>query len=85
MSVQELLTTIQELPLSEQQELLNRLSQNLSTHTETKADVEAEVARRLLTQGIISEIPEGVDEEGDYEPVEITGKPVSEIIVQERR
>ena len=47
---------------------------------------EAEFEQRLLTKGIINEIPLGLNEEDDdFEPVEVSGEPVSETIIRERR
>jgi hypothetical protein len=40
----------------------------------------------LLEKGIINQIPAGVDEEEeDFEPVLVEGKPLSETILEERR
>ncbi len=47
---------------------------------------EEEFALHLLAKGIISEIPSGLNEEDDdFEPVEVSGEPVSETIIRERR
>jgi hypothetical protein len=47
---------------------------------------EAEFEQMLLAKGIISEIPSGsIDHEEDFEPIEVTGQPLSETILEERR
>jgi flagellar motility protein MotE (MotC chaperone) len=50
--------------------------------------LEEEFEQRLLAKGIISEIPPRIIDplfEQNRKPVEIEGKPVSEIIIEERR
>ena len=49
---------------------------------------EQEVQQRLLDKGIISRIPPRIRDASFYadrKPVEVEGKPVSEIIIEERR
>ena len=49
---------------------------------------EDEVERRLLEKGIISRIPPRIRDSSIYanrKPEEVEGKPVSEIIIEERR
>ena len=50
----------------------------------------AEVRRQLilLAKGIIGDIPslaDYTDEDEDFEPIEVPGKPLSETIIEERR
>ena len=47
---------------------------------------EDEFARHLAAKGVIS-LPEGgvADDDEGWEPVEVTGKPLSEMIVEDRR
>jgi len=49
---------------------------------------EDEFARHLAAKGIIS-LPDASEDEADdddnWEPVEVTGKPLSEMIIEERR
>ena len=43
------------------------------------------ILREMLLDGMISRIPKGItDEEDDFEPVEINGKPLSETILEDR-
>lgn len=47
---------------------------------------EDEFARYLAAKGVVSLPEEGVaDDDEEWEPVEVTGKPLSEIIVEDRR
>ncbi len=62
---------------------------NVSTedqHSEP-VDVEEEVRRRLLEAGLLTEIrrPGWTTADDDWSPIEVQGKPVSEIIIEERR
>ncbi len=41
--------------------------------------ISPDILREMLAEGIISRIPEGIkDDEDDFEPIEIKGKPLSE-------
>ena len=47
--------------------------------------VSPEILREMLAEGMISHIPEGIsDEEDDFEPIKIKGKPLSETILEDR-
>ena len=49
---------------------------------------EEEFLKMLFAEGIIGNIPNPdcyTDEDDDFEPIEISGKPTSEIIIEERR
>lgn len=89
MSAQELLAEIQKLPLDEQRRLLEALASNVEQQTETRQPTsEDEVQRILLEKGIISSIPDlsaYTDEDDDFAPIEVEGKPLSETIIEERR
>jgi hypothetical protein len=85
MTPQEIINEIQKLSPLQQKEVLDRLSLNL---TEENALSEAEVAERLLAKGVINEIPDGWDEsddEDDFEPIVMKGKPLSETVIEDRR
>lgn len=89
MNTTEILTEIQKLPFAEQRHLLDVLSRNLGERQNAMTEderLEAEVDWLLLARGIINRIPPGLtDEEEAFEPIENTGKPLSEIIIEERR
>lgn len=77
MTPQEIIKQIKLLPKEQQDEIIKNVKQEIS---------EDEVERILLARGIISEIPENwKDEDEDFEPIEIKGKPLSETIIEERR
>ena len=47
--------------------------------------VSDELLREMLAEGMISRIPENVtDEEDDFEPIEIEGRPFSETLLEDR-
>lgn len=82
MTAQEIIKQVKSLPLDEQRQILEALQKDLSRPTMSEDEVE----RILRAKGIISEIPQRLpdDEEETYEPVEITGKSLSEIVIEER-
>jgi len=85
MTPQEIIREVQMLPANAQREILDTLSQNVK-QSEKQPLTEAEIAQLMLAEGIISEIPEGWDKPDgeDFEPIEIKGKPLSEIILEDR-
>ncbi len=47
--------------------------------------ISPDILREMLAEGMISRIPEGVsEEEDDFEPAVIKGKPLSETILEDR-
>src|SRR5438552_12013244 len=89
MSAQELLTEIQKLPPAEQQRLLEALKRDVKMKSEQRPITEDEVEQILLAKGIISEIPplaDYTDEDENFEPIEVPGKPpLPETIIEKRR
>lgn len=89
MRPQELLMEIQKLPLRERRELLEALSRSISEHLESSKPIsEDEAEHLLLEQGVIGNVPDPTsytDEDEAFEPIEVTGKPISETIIEERR
>ncbi len=89
MSGSELMAEIQKLPIEEQKKLLDILSRQLERSEQPPQPVsESEVDRLLLEKGIISQLPDSTcysDEDEAFEPIEVTGKPLSETIIEERR
>ena len=47
-------------------------------------DEEMELLQRWLEQGLISSIPNQDIDEEEFEPIKVLGKPVSEIIIEDR-
>lgn len=82
---QEIISTVQTFPTSVQMEIVETLQKNLR-ETSSEAPSEDEIEQILLAKGLISEIPKRVKdkEETVYSPVKVTGKPLSETILEER-
>ena len=77
---------VKSLSLDEQKQLREMLN-TLLVETEPQM-TEEEFERKLLEKGIISRIPPRIRDEAFYQnrqPVDVEGKPVSEIIIEERR
>ncbi len=88
MTAKELIAEILRLTSSEQRQVLEAIQKGASESLPPTGQQvsEAEFERMLLDKGIISEIPSGVDDkEEEFEPVEVTGSPLSETILEERR
>ncbi len=83
MTTTEILNEIYKLPATKRHEIKIRL---LDENESTPQISEKEFLQKLLAEGFISDIPEGLtDEEDDFEPVDFKGEPVSETIIRERR
>ena len=89
MTVQEIINTVQSLPLNEQEKVLKALQGSLQRKTKLQQTVisEDDIETLLLAKGIISEIPKRVpdDEEENYEPITVKGQPLSEVILENRK
>ena len=85
-TAQEIISTVQTLPVSVQEEIVRTLQQNLQKHHSSPAPDEDEIERILLAKNLISEIPPRLKdkEEENFQPVKISGKPLSETILEER-
>jgi hypothetical protein len=67
---------------------LRRLIEMLSQTEPAKPEMtEEEFQMRLMSEGIISELPRPLAEreEEDFRPIQIEGMPLSETIIEERR
>lgn len=84
MTPQELIKEFHKLPSPQKKQFLDSLD-----YKEKKPLVtEEEFLQMLFAEGIIGNIPnpdDYTDEDDDFEPIEISGKPTSEIIIEERR
>ena len=83
MTPQEIIKQVEMLPPPAQREVLETLARTIKPSAPPS---EAEIARRLLAKGTIKKIPEGWDKPDgeDFEPIEIKGKPLSEMILEDR-
>lgn len=77
---------VKALTPDEQSSLRDMLDELVSTNAPQMTEDEFE--QRLLDEGIISRIPPRIRDASFYanrKPIEVEGKPVSEIIIEERR
>lgn len=85
MTPQEILTEIHKLPPAQKKLVIDSLADQESAKPQI---TEEEFLQMLLAEGVISEIPnfeDYTDEDDDFEPIEVEGEPLSEIIIKERR
>ena len=86
-TVERVLEEVKTLTPGEQRQvhtLLDSLLENQANPQTT----EDEFLRMLLQKGIITNIPnpaDDADEDDEFEPVEVQGKPLSETVIEERR
>jgi len=82
-NLDQVIAEVKQLPPEQQRELRNRLDDILA-ETARPAD---ELKRMLLEAGLITEIKPVLSDpdEDDFIPIEVSGKPVSETIIEERR
>ena len=87
MTTTEILNEIYKLPMVEQKVLKEKLLQNSQSNGETKPQrTQDEFDRILMKDGFLVNLPVETDNnDDDFEPVEFTGKPISETIIEERR
>jgi hypothetical protein len=85
MTLEQILAEAKTLPLDEQQALCDALNAWLRAQSESLT--EAEFERHLKNQGLLSEIPPPITDSSPYaqrQPIRVTGKPLSETIIEER-
>jgi hypothetical protein len=84
MSTQELLEEIRKLPLDEQRRLLEELIRGVG---EDQPSTEIKLQHALYEAGLIGEIKPSrlALTPRNFTPIDVTGKPVSETIIEERR
>lgn len=84
MTSTEILKEIYRLPLAEQISLKEKLLKNSAN--EEQQITQDEFDRVLFNEGFLANLPvENGDDDDDFEPVEFSGKPISETIIEERR
>ena len=85
MTLEQILAEAKALSLAEQQALCDALNAWLST--QSRPLTESEFERHLKNQGLLSEIPPPITDSSAYaerRPIRVTGKPLSETIIEER-
>lgn len=77
---------VQHLPLDEQRLLQERLNAIVPSSL-TEDELEDALERELAAEGIITlpTFAAADDADDDFEPIEVTGEPLSEMIIRERR
>lgn len=83
MTPTEILNEISRLPLSEQKALREKLLNDSGLEAESTAQNEFD--RVLFEEGFLANLPDESGDDDDFEPVEFSGKPISETIIEERR
>lgn len=84
MTPQEIINEIQKLPPAQKKEVIDSISEDAKKSKVT----EEEFLQVLYAEGIIGNLPDlgkYTDADDDFEPIEILGKPTSEIVIEERR
>jgi hypothetical protein len=87
MTTTEILNEIHRLPPAEQKELKRKLFEETEINETAKPQMtEEEFLQMLIDEGLIANIPQKyTDEDDHFEPIEIEGEPISEMIIRERR
>ena len=86
MTATEILTEIRHLPISEKNNLFRTLEVEYNQNNEISEEerLEQEVDKLLLAEGIIKKIPPRWNDDDDFEPIEFSGKPISETLLEDR-
>jgi len=84
---QEIVVAVRNLPPQNQRKVLEVLQSQITGMRESPKS-EEEVQRILFERGVIGTVPSAADytdEDDDFDPVAIKGKPLSESVIEERR
>jgi hypothetical protein len=86
MSVKEILHALEQLTPEECQQVRQALEQRLACEA-ARGNNEITFKQRLLAVGLLSEIKQALKTAppGDRTPIHVTGKPLSQMIIEERR
>jgi hypothetical protein len=86
MSLQEILSEIYKMPLVEQKTIAESVAKHIET-SETEDSPDMQLQKQMFAKCIISEIkpPRVNNEFRDFTPINVTGEPISETIIRERR
>lgn len=86
MTPTEILKEIYRLPIAEQNVLREKLLEDLEPNGRTEPQMTQDKFDQILfEEGFLVNLPIETEDEDDFEPVEFTGKPISETIIEERR
>lgn len=87
MTPSEILNEIKRLPPEEKEKIFKSLETELQYENggDDEEIKEREIERMLVQKGLIKGIPENWnDDDEDFEPITVTGKPLSETIIEDR-
>lgn len=85
MNTAEILSEIKKLPAVEKRNLFRQLGEDINADPISEEELlEQEFEQMLLAEGVINHIPPRWNEDDDGEPFEISGKPLSETIIEDR-
>lgn len=82
MNVGEIMDEVKSLSVFEQRQVLEVLQEN--ELPDSLAEKREEFHRQLVAKGMLKEIPPRKNVPRSFEPVPISGKPISETIIEER-
>ena len=83
MTTTEILNEISRLPINDQTEIKKNLLEKIEMKDEI---LTKDLWQKLFEEGLITHVPNIIsDENDDFEPIEISGEPISETIIRERR
>ncbi len=88
MTTTEIVAEIRKLPVRDWNLIKDEVEDELSKFVPDGPMTEEELNQLLYAQGIIGNIPDPTkytDEDDDWEPIEIPGRPTSELIIEDRR
>ena len=86
MNATEILNEIYRLPLSERNKIKQSLLEDSNSNGQTIPKLtQFEFDQILFDDGLLVNFPMETDDDEDFEPIEFTGKPISETIIEERR
>ena len=87
MTPQEIINEIQKLPPRDRRAIIDSVESGEWSEEAKPPMSEEEFNRILYAKGIIGNIPDPsryTDEDDEWEPIEIKGRPTSEIIIEDR-
>ncbi len=86
-TLDKIIEEVRGLPVGEQRQLVEQLK-TIVPASSSEDELEDAFEREMAAEGIMS-LPDSsaeIDADGDdWEPVEITGEPISEMVIRERR
>lgn len=86
MTTTEILKEISLLPIDQRKDLREKILENLESNGQTQPLMtQNDFDKVLFDDGFLTNLPVADEDDDYFMPVEFTGKPISETIVEERR